>query len=106
MAFYKITYGCGCGEEEEYLEFESQEEADKFAYEAAVENYGSYAGLHGILSEADIADEEFGINLEDADDATLRQINERYCEEIENTISYGAEEISEEEYREYMEGME
>lgn len=104
MAYFKITYSCGCGEEEEYIEATDLIAADKIAYDLAVENYGSYAGFHGILSEEDIAEEEFGLSLMDADENTLREINERYCEEIENTISYGAEEITEEEYREYVEG--
>ena len=103
MAYFKITYGCGCGEEEEYIEANNFDEAYETAYNLAVENYESYAGFHGVLSEADIADEEFGIDLEDADEDILREINERYCEEIENTISYGAEELSEEEYKEYIE---
>ena len=103
MKYFKITYGCGCGEEEEYIEEKSLEEAYKTAYNLVVENYESYAGFHGVLSEADIAEEEFEIALEDADETTLNEINDRYCEEIENTISYSAEEISEEEYKEYME---
>lgn len=101
MAYFKISYGCGCGEEKEYIEAKDFDDAYKTAYNLAVEKYESYAGFHGILSESEIADEEFGVNLEDAEDANediLKQINERYCEEIENTISYDAEEVSEEEY--------
>ncbi len=107
MAYFRIIYGCGCGENEEYIEAKDFDEAYETAYNLAVENYESYAGYHGVLSEADIADEEFGIDLGDpeVDKEILEEINVRYCEEIENTISYGAEEISEEEYKEYMEGM-
>lgn len=105
MAYFKITYGCGCGENEEYIEARDRDEAYDTAYMLAIDDYESYAGYHGILSEADIAEEEFGINLEDADEATCEEIYTRYREEIENTISYGVEEISEEEYKEYLEGM-
>ena len=103
MAYFKIEYGCGCGDNEEYIEAKDLDEATHIAYKLAVEDYESYAGYHGILSETDIAEEEFGIDLCDADEFTLTQINERYCEEIESTISYGADEITEEEYKEYTE---
>ena len=33
MAFYKITYGCGCGDNEEYMIFNSEQEANSYAYE-------------------------------------------------------------------------
>jgi hypothetical protein len=101
---YKFKYVIEYIDNEEYIEATNLDEAYNTAYRLAVDDYESYAGYHGILSEADIAEEEFGIELEDADEATLDEINTRYCEEIENTISYGAEEIFEEEYKEYMEG--
>ena len=87
MAYFKIHYSCGCGDNEEYIEEENLDAAYKAAYNLAVEDYESYAGLHGVLSEADIANEEFGIELEDADENTLEEINVRYCEEIENMYS-------------------
>ena len=85
MALYVIMYGCGCGEEEEIVEAENFDRAMDMAYEAAVENYESYEGLHGIMNREDVA-EEFGLEDED-------EIDEAYIEERENTISYSAEEL-------------
>ena len=108
MAFYKINYGCGCGDNEEYLEFNSENEANDYAYEKAIEDYESYEGLHGIRGMAEIADEDFGLDLYELDYNTgdYVAIEAAYFDERESQISYSAEEISEEEYREYVEGME
>jgi hypothetical protein len=104
MAFYKINYGCGCGDNEEYLEFNSENEANDYAYQLAVEDYESYEGLHGIRSMSEIAQEDFDIELDelDYDTAMYIDIETAYCEERENQLSYYAEEISEEEWREYV----
>ena len=104
MVYFRITYGCGCGENEEYFEFNSQEEANEAAYQMAIEDYESYEGLHGIRSMAEIAEEDFGIELDelDYDTAMYIDIETTYIEERENQISYSAEEISEEEWREYV----
>ena len=102
MRYFKITYGCGCGENEEYFEFNSQEEADTAAYQMAIEDYESYEGLHGIRSMREIAEEDFGVELDelDYDTATYIDIETTYMEERENQISYSAEEISREEWEE------
>lgn len=104
MKHFKITYSCGCGEEEEILAFETLEGAEQFAYEMARENYHSYEGLHGIRSEYDIARDLF-FDGEERDWDTLSDeqkdyVWETYYEEIESTISYSAEELTEEEYLE------
>ena len=106
MAFFKITYGCGCGENEEYMEFNSQQEADKAAYQLAIDDYESFEGLHGIRSMREIAEEDFEVDLDelDFDTADWIDIETAYFDERESQISYSAEEISEEEYKEYMEG--
>lgn len=106
MAFYKITYGCGCGDNEEYMIFNSEEEANSYAYEKAVEDYESYEGLHGIRGMREIAEEDFDLDLDELDYNTADWIDVEttYIEERENQLDYSAEEISEEEYREYMEG--
>ena len=57
--YYKITYSCGCGESEEYITAKDDETATQYAYESAVEDYHSFEGLHGVLSETDIAEEIF-----------------------------------------------
>ena len=108
MAFYKITYGCGCGDNEEYMEFNSQQEADEAAYQLAIDDYESFEGLHGIRSMREIAEEDFETDLDELafDTAMYIDIETTYLDEREGQISYGAEEISEEEYKEYMEGME
>jgi hypothetical protein len=107
MAFYRITYGCGCGDNEEYMIFNSQQEADKAAYQLAIEDYESFEGLHGIRSMREIAEEDFDLDFDELDYNTADWIDVEttYFDERESQISYGAEEISEEEYKEYMEDM-
>ena len=102
MAYFRINYGCGCGDNEEYLEFNSQNEANEYAYQSALEDYESYEGLHGIRSMSEIAEEDFGVELDELDYHTAEYIDieTTYTEERENQISYSAEEISEEEWRE------
>ena len=102
MAFYKITYGCGCGENEEYMEFNSQQEADEAAYQLAIDDYESFEGLHGIRSMREIAEEDFEVELDelDFDTAMYIDIETAYLDERESQISYGAEEISREEWEE------
>ena len=102
MAFYKITYGCGCGENEEYMEFNSQQEADEAAYQLAIDDYESFEGLHGIRSMREIAEEDFEVDLDelDFDTAMYIDIETTYLDERESQISYGAEEISREEWEE------
>jgi hypothetical protein len=102
MAYFRINYGCGCGDNEEYLEFNSQNEANEYAYQSALEDYESYEGLHGIRSMSEIAEEDFGVELDELDYNTAEYIDieTTYTEERESQISYSAEEISEEEWRE------
>jgi hypothetical protein len=110
IRYYKITYSCGCGESEEYITAKDDETATQYAYESAVEDYHSFEGLHGVLSETDIAEEMFAdlYGDEDEDEFDLEQLTDsdwedvmlRYQEEIENTIDYYAEEITKKEYEE------
>lgn len=102
MAFYKITYGCGCGDNEEYMEFNSQQEADEAAYQLAIDDYESFEGLHGIRSMRKIAEEDFEVDLDELafDTAMYIDIETTYLDERESQISYGAEEISKEEWEE------
>ena len=108
MSYFRINYGCGCGENEEYIICNSAEEAMNTAYHLAIDDYESYEGLHGIRSMSEIAVEDFEVELDELDYNTAMYIDieTAYCEEREDCLSYGAEEISEEEYREYMEGIE
>jgi hypothetical protein len=57
--FYKITFSCGCGESEDFITAENYDNAMRYAYESAVEDYLSYEGYHGIPGLDDIADEMF-----------------------------------------------
>ena len=102
MAYFRITYGCGCGDNEEYFEFDSQAEADEQAYQSAIDDYESYEGLHGIRSMREIAEEDFEVDLDELDYGTAMYIDieTTYFEEREGCLSYCAEEISEEEWRE------
>lgn len=105
MAYFRITYGCGCGDNEEYFELNSQAEADEIAYQSAVDDYESYEGLHGIRSMREIAEEDFEVDLDELDYNTAMyvDIETTYIEEREGCLSYCAEKISEEEYKEYTE---
>ena len=98
--YYKIGYGCGCGEMEDYIIALNQKEADMTAYQSAIENQESYEGLHGIRGMAEIAEEDFDVNLDELDYNTgdYAAIEEAYIEERESQLDYWAEEISEREY--------
>ena len=104
MAYFRIEFDCGCGTNEEYLEFSSQEEAYKYAYQMAIEDYESFEGLHGIRDMAQIAEEDFGIedgyDNEDLNLGDIDAVQTAYIEKRESAIHYYAEEISEEEWRE------
>lgn len=85
MALYVIKYDCGCGEEVELIEAENFDRAMNCAYEAAIENYESFEGYHGVMDRDEVA-EEFGLKDED-------EIDEAYMDQRENTIYYSAEEL-------------
>lgn len=103
MKYFKITYSCGCGEHEEYIEASDIVEASDAAYQNAKEEYTSYERYNGIRSFAEIAKEDFGIDLSEEieDEELLAEIDEAYAMEIENTISYSAIEVP---YVEYTNG--
>ena len=98
--YYKIGYGCGCGDNEDYIIAKDQKEADEIAYEQAIEEYESFEGLHGIRGMADIAEEDFGIDLDELDYNTgdYIDIETTYLDEREGQLDYWAEEITEREY--------
>ena len=96
--FYKITFGCGCGENEDFITAESYDNAMQYAYESAVEDYQCYEGYHGIPGLCDIAEEMFDTDFEDLSDPQKEAVQEEYEQTIESWIDYSAEEISAEEY--------
>ena len=98
MKYFKIGYGCGCGDNEDYITAKDQKEADETAWEYAISDYESFEGYHGIRDMSDIAEEDFGISLNEADDATYNDIETAYLEERELQLDYWAEEVTEKEY--------
>lgn len=107
MKYFKVYYSCGCGEHEEYIEAVSEEDASEIAYELALEDYMSYEGLHGVRNREQIAEELFGdpdsgdeYDLDTLTDEQLEEVEEVYQQEVESSIDYWAEEITEEEYME------
>lgn len=96
--FYKITFGCGCGENEDFITAENYDNAMHYAYESAVEDYQSYEGYHGIPDACDIAEEMFEKDFDSLSDEEHDAVYEEYLQTIESWIDYSAEEISAEEY--------
>ena len=97
--YYKIGYGCGCGDNEDYIMAMSLESANEIAYEAAIEDYESYEGLHGIRGMEDIALEDYDVEVgEEISDRLYDQIYQDYLDEREGRLDYWAEEITEKEY--------
>lgn len=92
MKKYKISYGLGGGfgganEDGEIYEFKNEDEAMRFAWEKACEEYDSYAGLHGLRDVEQIMEED---GIDNEDDAW-----EVYYEERESWLDYEVEEIDE-----------
>lgn len=96
--FYKITYGCGCGDNEDFITAENYDSAIHYAYESAIEDYQSYEGYHGIPDIYSIADEMFNMEYNDLSEEEKTAVLEEYDQTIESWIDYSAEEISIEEY--------
>lgn len=110
VKYYRITFSCGCGESEEYITAANYNEAEKYAYDQAVEDYHSFEGLHGVRTLEEIAEELFSGDWDDEEEEEpefdisyltkdqLAEAQDAYFEEIESTIYWGCEEISFEEY--------
>ena len=98
MKYYKIGYGCGCGDNEDYITANDQREADEIAWERAIEEYESFEGLHGIRGMAEIAEEDYDIELDELGTLLYEEIERVYIDERESQIDYWAEEITEKEY--------
>ena len=99
MKYFKIGYGCGCGDNEDYITANDQREADEIAWENAREEYEMFEGLHGIRGIEDIAVEDYDIGEEDEIPAEIYdQIYADYIDERESQLNYWAEEITEKEY--------
>lgn len=96
--FYRITYGCGCGDNEDFITAENYDNALHYAYESAVEDYHTYEGYHGIYDIYDTANEMFNMEYDDLSEDEKAAVQEEYEQNIESWIDYSAEEISAEEY--------
>ena len=96
--YYKIHYGCGCGDNEDYIIAVSEKKACDIAYEAAIEDYESFEGLHGIRGIEDIAEEDYDVEFGEIPDELYDQIYQDYIDEREGQLDYWAEEITEKEY--------
>jgi hypothetical protein len=99
MKYFKIGYGCGCGDKEDYIIAASEKEATDTAYGAAIEDYEMYEGLHRIRGIEDIAIDDYDLSEEDdIPDELYDQIYQDYLDERESQLDYWAEEITEKEY--------
>lgn len=89
MPKYRIYAGLGGGfggaEYIETSEFQDEEQAMLYAWEAAMEVYDGYAGMYGISSYEELAEEypDYG------DD----ELEDMYLEEAESWLDYYVEEI-------------
>lgn len=102
MALYNIYSGMGGGfggavfQTQE--EFNTQKEATNYAYASAVEDYTSYEGCNGIMSEEDCRREvmvSYGYDEEEIEDMELTpemegEVQDMYQNEIESWIDYRA----------------
>ena len=96
--YFRIGYGCGCGDNEDYIIAKDLEEADDIAHQWAIEEYESYEGMHGIRDVADIAVDDYDLSGDEIPDELYDQIFQDYIDEREDQLDYWAEEITEKEY--------
>lgn len=103
MKYFKVEYSCGCGPNEEYIIADSLEEAEKEAYQLAIDNYESFAGYHGIPSIEEVAEDMFEVPFDELTEEEVYNAEIEYYQQIESWLSYSATEITKEEYDESME---
>lgn len=88
MAWFKIYAGLGGGfggaSYEGTYEFDTQEEALEYAYQAAIDCYQSYEGNNGILGWEECKEACIESGWGDDDDT----VDSYYGEEIESWIDY------------------
>lgn len=89
--FAGLSGGFGGAQSLGVFDFNDEEEALQAARNAAIEEYKSYEGCHGILSWEECKEdliESFGIEYATEDD-----VDNAYLEEIESWIEYCVEEV-------------
>ena len=77
MKFF-VNYGFDIFKEQIAIEAESAEIAEDWAYNESMSHYESYAGLHGVLSMEDFA-EELGIDVDDDECYDAYHDHVMYC---------------------------
>ena len=86
--------GFGGARYNQTIEAEDIDEACKFAYDLAVEEYQSYEGLHGVMDWDDCYEDAAESGVINEDTMTEREINkyidDMYQEEVESWIEYYA----------------
>lgn len=82
-----LSGGFGGANNYEVIKAISLEEADKEAYQRAIQEYEQYEGMHGLRSVDDIMEE---------DDVDYDEAEEIYNEEREGWLDYSAEPYSKE----------
>lgn len=90
MAQFEVRYGLGggfggYGDWEPCFSCKNIEEALEFARECAVQEYESYGGMHGLITEEEIAEE----NPDWDDEAIMDAVRE----DMESWIMYDAREV-------------
>jgi hypothetical protein len=82
-----ISYGLGGGfggaNNHEVIDASNEDEANKYAWEKACEDYDNYAGSHGLRDIGEIMEED---GIEDEDEA-----EQVFSEEREGWLDYSAE---------------
>lgn len=89
--FAGLNGGFGGAQSLGIFDFDDEEEALQEARNAAIEEYESYEGCHGILSQEECKEDliaSFGIEY-----ATEDNVDMAYLEEIESWIEYYVEEV-------------
>lgn len=85
-----LSGGFGGAQYHGTYEFTDAQEADRYAYKLALEEYESYAGCHGLSSWDDVREEliEFGkIPEGELSSEDVETVNEYYIEEAESWIT-------------------
>lgn len=98
MAKYKIYAGLGGGfggaQYHGTYDFSSQEEADRYAYDLAWEEYESYGGMHGLSSWDDVYQEclesEWIEPGAQSDGEIEDVVDAAYIEQVESWITWYA----------------
>lgn len=86
MARFAIFAGCFNEEFVDIVDCATEAQACNMAWEVAVEDYNTYAGMHGIRTVEEIMEEE---DINDEDNA-----QEIFNEECESTIRYHVVEVT------------